>query len=89
MKFINVGFSNIIAAERVVSVSPPDSAPMKRLISDAKTDGLLVDVSCGRKTKSVIITDCRLVLLSAISPDRLKSRLNGEDDSAADEEDEE
>ena len=57
MKFINIGFGNMVAAERVVAIVSPDSAPIKRLIQDAKDQGRTIDVSCGRRTRAVIITD--------------------------------
>ena len=66
MKFINVGFGNMVAVDRVVALASPDSAPVKRLVQDAKDDGRAIDVTCGRRTRSVIITDSEHVILSAI-----------------------
>ena len=80
MKFINVGFGNMVAAERVVALASPDSAPIKRLIQDAKDAGRTIDVSCGRKTRAVIITDSEHVILSAIETKTISNRL----DSGAD-----
>ena len=57
MKFINIGFGNMVAAERVVAVVNPDSAPIKRLIQDAKDTGRAIDVTCGKRTRAVLITD--------------------------------
>ena len=85
MKFINIGFGNMVAAERVVAVVSPDSAPIKRLIQDAKDQGRTIDVSCGRRTRAVIITDSEHVLLSAIQTETISNRL---DDSLSDAEDE-
>ena len=63
MKFINIGYGNMVAAERVVTLVSPDSAPVKRLIQDAKDDGRIIDVTCGRKTRAVVITDSEHVIL--------------------------
>ena len=54
MKFINIGFSNLVSAERIITVAAPDSAPVKRLIQDSREDGRSIDCTCGKKTKSVI-----------------------------------
>ena len=83
MKFINVGFGNMVAVERVVTIVSPDSAPIKRLIQDAKDAGRVIDVSCGRRTRAVIITDSEHVILSAIQSETIANRL----DSGIDEED--
>lgn len=77
MKLINIGFGNLIAAERVVSIVSPESAPIKRIITDSREKGMLVDASFGRKTKSVIITDSGYVVLSALQPDTLGGRFSG------------
>ena len=81
MKFINAGFNNMIALDRIVALAAPDSAPIKRIVQDAKDDGRAIDISCGRRTRSVIITDSDHVILSAIQPETLSSRLNGKADS--------
>ena len=65
IKLINIGYGNIVSAERVVAVVTPDSAPVKRIIADARDAGLLVDATCGRRTRAVVITDSRHVILSA------------------------
>ena len=91
MKFINVGFGNMVAADRVVALASPDSAPVKRLVQDAKDDGRAIDVTCGRRTRSVIITDSEHVILSAIQPETISNRLDNSDacdDGDGDEEDE-
>ena len=88
MKFINVGFGNMVAADRVVALANPDSAPIKRLIQDSKDDGRAIDVTCGRRTRAVIITDSEHVILSAIQTETITNRLT--DDSSEDtDEDEE
>mgnify|MGYP004673138317 FL=1 len=77
MQFINVGFGNMIAAQRVIALVTPESAPIKRLIQDAKDEKRAIDVTCGRRTRSVIITDSDHVILSAIQPETLRGRLSG------------
>jgi len=76
MKFINIGFGNMVAANRVVALTSPDSAPMKRLIQDARDSGRVIDVTCGRRTRSVIITDSEHVILSAIQAETISNRLD-------------
>lgn len=90
MKFINVGFGNMVAAERVVALANPDSAPIKRLIQDSKDDGRAIDVTCGRRTRSVIITDSEHIILSAIQTETIANRLgDSADDTEEDPEEEE
>ena len=81
MKFINVGYGNLVAAERIVMLASPESAPVKRLIQDAKEDGRAIDLTCGKKTKSVIMTDTESVILSALPPEKLAVRAEGGEDS--------
>ena len=88
MKFINVGFGNMVAADRVVALASPDSAPVKRLVQDAKDDGRAIDVTCGRRTRSVIITDSEHVILSAIQTETISNRLENSGDEGDDEEEE-
>ena len=78
MRLVNLGFGNMISAARVVSVVSPDSAPIKRLIREAEDSGLLVNATYGRRTRSVVIMDSRHVVLSAIMPEKLAVRLDGE-----------
>ncbi len=80
MKFINIGFSNMVAANRIVAIANPDSAPIKRLVQDAKDDNRIIDVSCGRRTRSVVITDSEHVILSAIQPETISNRLSDSND---------
>ena len=84
MQFINVGFGNAVSSERIVVIASPDSSPVKRLVSEAKDAGRVIDVSCGHKTRSVIVTDSEHVVLSALSPDKITGRLNGGQDSKDD-----
>ncbi len=79
MTMTNIGFGNLIASHRVVTLVSPESAPIKRLVQDAKDGGIAIDVTCGRKTRSVIVTDSGHVILSAIQPETIKRRLEGED----------
>ncbi len=89
MKFINVGFGNMVAADRVVALANPDSAPIKRLIQDSKDDGRAIDVTCGRRTRAVIITDSEHVILSAIQAETIANRLDSSAQIEDDETDEE
>ena len=79
MKFINIGFGNMVAVDRMVALVSPDSAPIKRLIQDAKDDGRVIDVTCGRKTRAVIITDSEHVILSALQTETIANRLETND----------
>lgn len=84
MRFVNVGFNNIVNAARVVSVISSDSAPAKRLIQDARDMGRAIDCTSGRKTRSVLITDSDHVILSAIQTETLSDRLSGNNTEDAD-----
>lgn len=88
MKFINIGYGNMVAADRIITLVSPDSAPIKRLIQDAKDQGRVIDVTCGRKTRAVIITDSEHVILSALQAETIANRLDTDDtaDNAEDEE---
>lgn len=74
MKLINIGFGSLVAAERLISVLSPDSAPIKRMVQDSRERGMLVDASYGRKTKSVLVTDCGYLFLSALTPEVVAAR---------------
>ena len=89
MKFINIGFGNMVSTDRIVTIVSPDSAPVKRLIQDAKDSGRVIDVSCGRRTRSVLIMDSEHVILSAIQTETITNRLESGDDDISDDEDEE
>ena len=94
MKFINIGFGNMVSAGRIVAIASPDSAPIKRLVQDAKEENRVIDVSCGRRTRSVIIPDSEHVILSAIQAETITNRLANDlandmaDDTDAEEEEE-
>ncbi len=87
MKFINVGFGNMVAADRVVALVSPDSAPVKRLITEAREAGRIIDVTCGRRTRAVIVTDSDHVILSATQPETISNRLADDDDDELDDAD--
>lgn len=74
IQLINIGFGNIVSANRVVAIVSPESAPIKRIITDARDRGLLVDATYGRRTRAVIITDSQHVVLSAIQPETVANR---------------
>ena len=74
MKLINVGFGSLVAANRVLAVVAPDSAPIKRVIQESRDRGMLIDASYGRKTKAVILMDTDHVILSAITPETIYAR---------------
>ena len=74
MQLINIGFGNIGSANRIVSIVSPDSAPIKRLVTDARDRGQLIDATYGRRTRAVIITDSSHIILSAIQPETIANR---------------
>ena len=86
MKFINVGFGNMVAAERIVVIAGPDSAPIKRLVQDARDAGRVIDVTCGRRTRAVLLTDSEHVILSAIQSETISNRLASEEEDEEEEE---
>ena len=77
MRLINIGYGNMISAARIVAVVSPESAPIKRLIQEAKDDGRAVDATYGRKTRAVIVMDSGHVILSSLITDTLAARING------------
>ena len=87
MKLVNIGFGSMVAANRVLTIVAPDSAPIKRVIQESRDRGMLIDASFGRKTKAVILMDTDHVILSAITPETIYARWM--DKQAADEEEEE
>ena len=89
MQLINIGFGNIVSASRIVALVSPDSAPIKRLIQDTRDTGKLIDVTCGRRTRSVIITDSDHIILSAVQPETISNRMSGDTEDEIDEETEE
>lgn len=87
MKLINIGFGNMVSANRVVAIVSPDSAPIKRIVQDAKNKGTVVDATYGRRSRAVIITDSEYIILSAIQPETVANRIgsheyedNGDED---------
>ena len=86
MKLINIGFGNMVSARKLVAIVSPESAPIKRIIQDARDRGSLIDATSGRRTRAVIITDSDHVILSAVQPETVANRLG--DDEDEDEEDE-
>ena len=80
MKLINIGFGNVVASGRLVTVVSPDSAPIKRIIQDAKQKGNLVDATYGRRCKAVLFTDSDHIILSAISPETIANRIEEGDE---------
>ena len=86
MKLINIGFGNMVSANRLVAIVSPESAPIKRIIQDAKERGTLIDATYGRRTRAVIVTDSDHVILSAVQPETVANRLNDLDDDLTEEE---
>jgi len=80
MKLINIGFGNMVSAGRIIAVISPDSAPIKRFISDARDKSLLIDATYGRRTRAVIITDNGSIILSAIQPETIAGRLTAKNE---------
>lgn len=76
MKLINIGFGNMVSANRLVAIVSPESAPIKRIIQDAKERGTLIDATYGRRTRAVILTDSDHVILSAVQPETVANRFN-------------
>jgi regulator of extracellular matrix RemA (YlzA/DUF370 family) len=75
MKLINIGFGNMVAATRLIAIVSPESAPIKRIITDARDKGQLIDATYGRRTRAVIIMDSGHIILSAIQPETVAGRL--------------
>ena len=75
MKLINIGFGNMVAAGRLVAIVSPESAPIKRIIQDARENGSLIDATYGRRTRAVIITDSDHIILSAVQPETVANRV--------------
>lgn len=83
MKLLNIGFGNTVSAERLVAIVSPDSAPIKRMVQEARDRGTLIDASFGRKTRAVLIMDSGHVVLSALQPASVAGRLEGKEAAAA------
>ncbi|PYZ97963.1 hypothetical protein CR205_05040 [Alteribacter lacisalsi] len=80
IKLINIGFGNIVSANRIISIVSPESAPIKRIITDARDRNMLVDATYGRRTRAVIIADSDHVILSAVQPETVAQRVLNKDD---------
>ena len=78
-QLINIGFGNIVSANRIISIVSPESAPIKRIVQDAKDKGMAVDATYGRRTRAVIIMDSGHVILSAVQPETVAGRLDKDD----------
>lgn len=77
MRLINIGYGNMVSAERIVTIVSPESAPIKRLVQEARDDGRAIDATYGRKTRAVIVMDSGHIILSSLITDTLASRING------------
>ncbi|MCC3357528.1 MULTISPECIES: extracellular matrix/biofilm regulator RemA [Bacillaceae] len=80
IKLINIGFGNIVSANRIISIVSPESAPIKRIIQDARDRGMLIDATYGRRTRAVMIMDSDHIILSAVQPETVAQRLSKEDE---------
>lgn len=85
MKLINIGFGNMISASRLIAIVSPESAPIKRIVQEAKENGVLIDATYGRRTRAVIIMDSDHVILSAIQPETVAGRLGDSEEEDDDE----
>lgn len=86
MKLINIGFGNLVSEDRLVAVVSPDSAPIKRMIQEARDRGVLIDATYGRRTKAVLVMDNDHLVLSALTPETIMNRVAGEKDNGEEEE---
>ena len=85
MKLINIGFGNMVAAGRLVAIVSPESAPIKRIIQDAKERGTLIDATYGRRTRAVLVMDSEHVILSSIQPETVANRMGDSQEDDGDE----
>lgn len=79
MQLINIGFGNIVSAERIISIVSPESAPIKRIVQEAKDSKMAIDATYGRRTRSVIIMDSGHIILSAVQPETIAGRVDSGD----------
>ncbi len=86
MRLISIGYGNMLAADRVVAVLGGVSAPTRRLVAEAREKGLLIDATCGRRTKSVVVTDSEHCVLSAVAPETIAARIRSEEEESNEEE---
>ena len=89
LKLVNIGFGNMVSAGRIVSIVSPESAPIKRIILEARDRSMLIDATYGRRTRAVIVTDSDHVILSAIQPETIAHRVEDQTDAEEDEDEEE
>ena len=87
MKLMNIGFGNMVSADRLLTVVSPDAAPIKRLVQEAREHGMLIDASCGRKTRAVLVMDTDHVILSGLSPEIISRRAGYEPEADGAEDD--
>lgn len=80
---VNIGYGNVVNMDKVISIIHADAAPIKRMIQNAKDGGLAVDATCGRKTKCILVMDSGHIVLSALLPETIESRVNGSNDTEA------
>ncbi|MBR6967817.1 MAG: DUF370 domain-containing protein [Ruminococcus sp.] len=85
MKLINIGYGNMVSAERIVTIVSPESAPIKRLVQEARDEGRAIDATYGRKTRAVMIMDSGHVILSSLITETLAARINGSGGAESDE----
>jgi len=88
MKLINIGFGNMVSANRMVAIVSPESAPIKRIVQKAKENNMLIDATYGRRSRAVIITDSEHVVLSPLQPETVANRLNTDEEDEQEEQDE-
>ena len=88
MKLINMGFGNMVSASRLVAIVSPDSAPIKRIVQEARDRGVVIDATYGRRTRAVLITDSDHVILSAIQPETIAGRMDAREEDDEGDEDE-
>ncbi len=86
MKLINIGFGNMVSASRLVAIVSPESAPIKRMVQEARERGTLIDATYGRRTRAVIVMDSDHVILSAVQPETVANRLSSKEDLMLEEE---
>ena len=86
MRLINIGYGNMVSANRIITIVSPESAPIKRIIQEARDGGVLIDATYGRRTRAVIVTDSDHVILSAVQPETVANRLNDRDEDLSAEE---
>ena len=79
-RLVNIGFGNIVSADRLIAIVSPESAPIKRIVQEARETGRLIDATCGRRTRAVVITDSDHIILSAIQPETVANRLDAADE---------